>query len=233
MDSTSGLRSFLEKSRADKSGQPLLGNLVAVATVQKTSTFQLPGQDEWVIDLQLMSVRPKYRGLNIGKYLINLVQNNSYVGNFDAIVTSSDLDAIKFYEKYGFNVDPILNSKYKFIGDIWTNTTKMCYVPPYCQLGERHRARLREAFAEGGGAAVRPIEQTCGDEAAGEGGDAAQESFESLCVAELTNMESDFKRWQKLMFSAYQSQAQIFFKVSGADGLERERTRLNVVVFYL
>ena len=43
---------------------------------------------------------------------------------------------------------------------------------------------------------------------------ADQESFENLCVAELTNMEGDFKRWQKLMFSAYQSQAQIFFKVN-------------------
>ncbi len=71
------------------------------------------------------------------------------------------------------------------------------------------------------------------DEAGGEGGDAAQESFESLCVAELTNMESDFKRWQKLMFSAYQSQAQIFFKVSGAGGLARERTRLNECLFLL
>ena len=79
------------------------------------------GQDEWVIDLELMSVRKKYRHLNIGKYLINLIQNKNYVGNFDAIVTSSDLDAIKFYEKFGFSIDPILNSKYKFIGIIRTN----------------------------------------------------------------------------------------------------------------
>ncbi len=214
IDSTSGLKTFLEKSRANKTAQPLLERLVAVATIQKTSTFQLPGQDEWVIDLQLMSVRRKYRGLNMGKYLINLVQNKNFVGNFDAIVTSSDLDAIKFYEKYGFNIDPILNSKYKFIGDIWTNTTKMCYVPPYCQLSERHQAKLKEAFGQMNKTCLRPIEQIDSDQTeANEETSVGFESFENLCVTELTNMENDFKRWQKLMFSAYQSQAQIFFKV--------------------
>ena len=115
---TNGLKSFLDSNKesiksSDKSW--LLKNLIGCATLQRCSTFQLPGQDEWIIDLQLMSVRAKYRGLNIGKYLLNLIQNRDYVGNFDAIVTSSDLDAIKFYEKYGFNVDPILNSKYFFI----------------------------------------------------------------------------------------------------------------------
>ncbi len=111
---TNGLKSFLDSNKESKnSGKSwLLQNLIGCATLQRCSTFQLPGQDEWIIDLQLMSVRAKYRGLNIGKYLLNLIQNRDYVGNFDAIVTSSDLDAIKFYEKYGFNVDPILNSKY-------------------------------------------------------------------------------------------------------------------------
>lgn len=81
-----------------------------------------------------MSVRQKYRGYNIGKYLMSLIQSKSFVKNFDAIVTSSDLDAIQFYEKFGFSKDPILNSKYWGIGDIWTNTTKMCYIPPYVSL---------------------------------------------------------------------------------------------------
>jgi hypothetical protein len=52
-------------------------------------------------------------------------------GVYDAIVTSSDEDAIQFYLKQGFSDNPILNFKYKMIGDSWTNTTKMCYVPPY------------------------------------------------------------------------------------------------------
>ena len=170
------------------------------------------GQDEWVIDLELMSVRPKYRGLSIGKYLINLIQNKNYVGNFDAIVTSSDIEAIKFYEKYGFNIDPILNSKYKFIGDIWTNTTKMCYVPPYCQLIDKHQAKLKEAFSHfSQKPVIKSIEMLDLDDE--EDPDSEPENFENICVTELTNMETDFKKWQKLMFSAYQNQAQLFFKV--------------------
>ena len=43
--------------------------------------------------------------------------------------------------------------------------------------------------------------------------DSEPENFENICVTELTNMETDFKKWQKLMFSAYQNQAQLFFKV--------------------
>jgi hypothetical protein len=173
-----------------------------------------------------MSVRPKYRGLNIGKYLINLIQNKNYVGNFDAIVTSSDLDAIKFYEKYGFNIDPILNSKYKFIGDIWTNTTKMCYIPPYCQLIDRHQMKLREAFGSSNNELIIPIESSdTKSKVASETDPASSHEFfnyENICVQELTNMENDFKRWQKLMFSAYQSQAQIFFK------LKQEITNLKI-----
>ncbi len=52
-------------------------------------------------------------------------------GIYDAIVTSSDEEAIEFYLKHGFSENPILNCKYKLIGDAWTNTTKMCYIPPY------------------------------------------------------------------------------------------------------
>lgn len=216
MDFTYGLKTFVNKCRREDNKEPLLKDLIAVATIQKTSTFQLPGQDEWVVDLELMSVRPKYRKLNIGKYLINLIQNKNYVGNFDAIVTSSDLDAIKFYEKFGFNIDPILNSKYKFIGDIWTNTTKMCYIPPYCQPADKNATKLKEAFSLFAQTpSLKPIESTDQEDTSvvNPSGN-AEESFDNMCVTELTNMENDFKRWQKLMFSAYQSQAQIFFKVN-------------------
>jgi hypothetical protein len=146
-------------------------------TLQRVITFHLPGQEEWVIDLELLSVRPKYRGYKVGKYLLNLSQNPRIVGTFDAVVTSSDSDAISFYEKYSFSVDPILNSRYSTVGDIWTNTTKMCYIPPY--------------LAENGGG----------------GGDST--SF----IEELTKMERDYGKWQKLVFGAYQSQARLFMKL--------------------
>ena len=52
-------------------------------------------------------------------------------GIYDAIITSSDEEAIEFYQNHDFNENPILNCKYNSIGDVWTNTTKMCYIPPY------------------------------------------------------------------------------------------------------
>jgi ribosomal protein S18 acetylase RimI-like enzyme len=239
---TNGLKSFLEANKKNKSSDNgekkakkkswILKNLIGCATLQRVSTFQLPGQDEWIIDLQLMSVRSKYRGLNIGKYLLNLIQNRDYVGNFDAIVTSSDLDAIKFYEKYGFNIDPILNSKYHMIGDIWTNTTKMCYIPPYCQLIDKYKKKLRDSFL-----IKKPFVQSIDEILDFQRTDDSLEektkrlltahelnelnnilgnddtSYENSCVLELTNMENDFKKWQKLMFSSYQSQTQLFIKL--------------------
>ena len=182
-DFTLGLKTFLDENNTKKGENanspqtPFLKSLIACATLQRCIAFPLPGQEEWVIDLQLMSVRQKYRGFNIGKYLVSLVQNKTFVKNYDAIVTSSDLDAIQFYEKYGFSKDPILNSKYWGIGDIWTNTTKMCYIPPYASLAT----------------------------------DGADD--ENSFISELAHMEKDFKRWQKVSFGAYQSQAAIFNKL--------------------
>lgn len=241
---TNGIKSFLDSNKLTSSKETtestskkswLLQNLLGCATLQRVSTFQLPGQDEWIIDLQLMSVRSKYRGISIGKYLLNLIQNKDYVGHFDAIVTSSDMDAIKFYEKYGFNVDPILNSKYHCIGDIWTNTTKMTFVPPYCQLIDKYKKKLRDSFL-----ITKPFVQSI-DEAyelqkSKNENSKLQEkstrllnshemsslnnilgnddsSYENSCIVELTTMENDFKKWQKLMFSAYQTQTQLFIRL--------------------
>jgi ribosomal protein S18 acetylase RimI-like enzyme len=145
-DVTQGLKSFLAKNIKTQEKDPITKNLVACATLQRCIAFPLPGHEEWVIDLQLMGVRKKYRGFNIGKYLVSLVQNRNYVKKYDAIVTSSDLDAILFYEKYGFSKDPILNSKYSGIGDIWTNTTKMCYIPPYASLTDGNDAQDENSF---------------------------------------------------------------------------------------
>lgn len=131
-DQSTGVKSFIKANESKTKKINIVHGLLGCATLEKVNTYQQPGQEEWVIDLQLMSVRDKYRGCKIGKYLIGLIQNRHVMGSFDAIVTSSDTDAISFYEKYSFSLDPILNSKYSNIGDIWTNTTKMCYIPPYC-----------------------------------------------------------------------------------------------------
>jgi ribosomal protein S18 acetylase RimI-like enzyme len=186
---TFGLKSFVTSEKKARDTMPnvvmsrsrILNNLIACATVERVNTYQQPSKDEWVIDLELMGVRRKYRGYGLGKYLIGLVQSDRVVGSFDALVTSADPDAVEFYEKYSFVSDAILNSKYAHIGDLWTNTTKMCYLPPYMS---------------------NSTSTTTGNE----------ENDENNYINELAVMERDFKRWQKIMFSAYQTQAQIFYK---------------------
>jgi ribosomal protein S18 acetylase RimI-like enzyme len=191
-DFTFGLKTFLktekernkikneDKNRKQKSG--LLKNLVACATLERVNTYQQPSRDEWVVDLELMGVRRSYRGHGLGKYLIGLVQSERVVGAFDCVTTASDADAVAFYEKYMFQSDPILNSKYAHIGDLWTNTTRLVYLPPY----------------------------VCSSSSAASSG--GEESDQAGYINELTLMERDFKRWQKIMFSSYQTQAQIFYK---------------------
>lgn len=39
--------------------------------------------------------------------------DNTYIGEYDAVVTASDQSAIDFYRKFGFTDDPIILSKYK------------------------------------------------------------------------------------------------------------------------
>ncbi|CAF0736997.1 unnamed protein product [Brachionus calyciflorus] len=209
---TKGLKSFLARNKIKRAH--ITKNLIACATLERVSTFQLPGQDEWVIDLQLLAVRNKYRGFSIGKYLINLIQNHDLVGNYDAIVTCSDNNAIKFYEKYAFSSDPILNSKYSHVGDIWTDATKMCYIPPYfssngLDLSIQFKPIISEIENE-----VKLDEILESDTQLGIQDIMSNETEDesSKFIAELTNMERDYKRWQKLMFSSYQFQSKLFFK---------------------
>ena len=211
-DHTIGVDTFLKQNSKTKTNSPnripIIKNLIGCATIQRTSTFQLPGQDEWIIDLQLMCIRKMYRGFNIGKYLLNsLIKNPNYVGIYDAIVTSSDVYATKFYEKYGFNFDHILNSKYANIGDIWTNTTKMCYLPTYNLTIDTDYTKIY----------VQPfefyIENKNQSDLLNEREKSDLNDIKSDFICELTSMEKDYKKWQKLMFSSYQFQSQLFTKL--------------------
>lgn len=132
-DNTQGVQSFISniKEKTDSNSLAFLKSLVACCTIRKVSTFSLSNRIETIVDLELLCVRKKYRRQRIGRYLIDLIKNRYCVGLYDAIVTSSDFDAIKFYESVDFSLDPILNSKYGSVGDVWTNTTRMCYLPPY------------------------------------------------------------------------------------------------------
>jgi ribosomal protein S18 acetylase RimI-like enzyme len=128
-DYSLGLKTFLEQNRNEKC--QFLKRIIGCSSFERSNSFHMGGNDECVISLDLMCIRSKYRGYNLGKYLIRFIQNTTLMGKFDAIVTSSDVGAIEFYEKFGFTQNPLLNSKYNDIGDNWTNTTKMCFISPY------------------------------------------------------------------------------------------------------
>ena len=174
---TSGIKSFLEKSKGVKfdskkleikeTGRaqkpPLLRRLLACATFELESdedesneksnheeSKEKPEEDkededevEIVIDINYIGVRSKYRNFGIGSYLVSLIQNQNLVGSYDAVIACSDNEAIKFYEKLGFSVDPILNSKFHSTENYYSDTTKMCFVPPYSTFIEQSSAYPR------------------------------------------------------------------------------------------
>ncbi|CAF0978880.1 unnamed protein product [Adineta steineri] len=133
-DYSIGVGKFLKKVKAEKLN--LHKRLIGSLSFQKITMFPTPAHEEHVLDLLLLACRKKYRGRGIGRYLMKLLMNRDYIGDYDAIITASDQGAINFYRKFGFTEDAILLSKYKDIGDCWTNTTKMCYLPPYNVIDE-------------------------------------------------------------------------------------------------
>src|SRR4051812_37807648 len=77
-DFSVGVKTFLAKHDAAKKCS-FLERLLGCATVERVSTYQLPGQEEQVVDLDLLCVRKKYRGFNVGKYLLQLVQSRKHM----------------------------------------------------------------------------------------------------------------------------------------------------------
>ncbi|XP_069073341.1 uncharacterized protein [Pleurodeles waltl] len=101
--------------------------IVAAMTYQRSTL----NSKEKVIKLSLLSTRKRYRGYGVGQYIVKLLQDPSLVGLYDAIVTHADSGAVKFFTRCGFSDDILLNSKFKEFEDDWTNTTMMCYFPPF------------------------------------------------------------------------------------------------------
>ncbi|CAF0822456.1 unnamed protein product [Adineta ricciae] len=133
-DYSIGVGAYLKKVKAGKIN--LHKRLISCLSFEKITMFASQFQEEHVLDLLLLACRKKCRGKGIGRHLMKLLMNRDYIGDFDAIITASDQSAIDFYRKFGFTEDAILLSKYKTIGDCWTNTTKMCYLPPYNVINE-------------------------------------------------------------------------------------------------
>ncbi|XP_070563824.1 uncharacterized protein [Ptychodera flava] len=112
--------------------------LVACATWERSNVR--PG--EKIIQINLLGVRKRFRKWGLGKFLIQTLKDPTLVGQYDAIVVYADHGAVNFFSHYGFSDDIVLNSKFKELADNWTNSTLMCYLPPFtCQnsLGEGAR----------------------------------------------------------------------------------------------
>ena len=71
--------------------------LIGCATFERS--YERPG--EKVIQLTLVAVRGKYRGLGIGSYLIKQLLDSTITGGCDVIVVNADHNAIEFFERHG------------------------------------------------------------------------------------------------------------------------------------
>ncbi|XP_077981958.1 uncharacterized protein LOC144436965 [Glandiceps talaboti] len=100
---------------------------MACATWEKSDVR--PG--EKVLQIDLLGVRKRYRKFGLGKFLLQNLKDPSVVGHYDAIVVYADHSAVSFFAHYGYTDDIVLNSKYKDLADNWTNSTLMCYLPPF------------------------------------------------------------------------------------------------------
>ncbi|XP_071954182.1 uncharacterized protein [Antedon mediterranea] len=141
-DYSTGLKTFLKlvherrekRQKACRKGEAIAkdsvgieSKIVACATWKKSHIC--PG--EKIIQICLMGVRKKCRKCGIGKYLIKMLKDTTLVGIYDSLVVYADPGAVDFFKSFGFKDDIVLNSKYEQLVDNWTNSTMMCYLPPF------------------------------------------------------------------------------------------------------
>ena len=78
-----------------------------------------PGESS--VQVLLLAVRHRWRGLGVGGYLLRLSKDPAIVGQYDVVLTFADHKAEKFFSRHGFTDDPIITARYKYI-DIWSVT---------------------------------------------------------------------------------------------------------------
>ncbi|XP_041358936.1 uncharacterized protein LOC121375513 [Gigantopelta aegis] len=101
--------------------------LLGCATFEK----KFVNHKDRVIHLTLIAVRERFRNFGIGKYLLSLVTSQNVVGSYEAVVVHADNAALKFFQKYGFSDDVVLNSRFSELAEQFTNCTLMCYLPGF------------------------------------------------------------------------------------------------------
>ncbi|XP_019645466.1 PREDICTED: uncharacterized protein LOC109486192 [Branchiostoma belcheri] len=115
--------------------QPAQGNLGIESRLLACATFERSYcKGEKVVQLHLIAVRRRYRKWGMGRYLLKQVKHPPIVGTYDYLIVHADSSATDFFERFGFSDDVVLNSRFNEFNDQWTNTTMMCYIPPYAGL---------------------------------------------------------------------------------------------------
>ncbi|XP_078573734.1 uncharacterized protein LOC144860416 isoform X2 [Branchiostoma floridae x Branchiostoma japonicum] len=140
-DFSAGADDFVQRvrerrqQRRDGRFQPSQGNLGIESRLLACATFERSYcKGEKVVQLHLIAVRRRYRKWGMGRYLLKQVKHPPVVGTYDYLIVHADSSATDFFERFGFSDDVVLNSRFNEFDEQWTNTTMMCYIPPYAGL---------------------------------------------------------------------------------------------------
>ncbi|CAH1242858.1 Hypp6995 [Branchiostoma lanceolatum] len=140
-DFSAGADDFVQRvrerrqQRRDGRLQPSQGNLGIESRLLSCATFERSYcKGEKVVQLHLIAVRRRYRKWGMGRYLLKQVKHPPVVGTYDYLIVHADSSATDFFERFGFSDDVVLNSRFSEFDEQWTNTTMMCYIPPYAGL---------------------------------------------------------------------------------------------------
>lgn len=90
-----------------------------------------------LVHLKLLAVRHSFRGARLGARLVECLKDRTLLGEYDALVTHADPDAVGFFEKLGFSDDPFLNRNWRAFEFEYTNARLMTYVPAFSHLNVR------------------------------------------------------------------------------------------------
>lgn len=83
--------------------------IIGCVTVQRLS--HKPNSS--AIQISLLAVRREWRGLGVGKYLLQCSKDPDTMGHYDVLLVFADHKAEGFFIRHGFTDDPIITSKYR------------------------------------------------------------------------------------------------------------------------
>ncbi|KAL8580354.1 hypothetical protein ACOMHN_037453 [Nucella lapillus] len=106
--------------------------LMGCASYEKKFLCQ---QKDRVIHLTFIGVRKRARKLQMGRYLLSKCLDPSIVGHYEAVVVHADHAAVRFFSRFGFSDDALLNTKWSELAEEFTQCTLMSYLPGFSLTG--------------------------------------------------------------------------------------------------